>query len=100
MNLGNALADQGTRASGADSLRLLTEAVTAYQAALEIFTRDTLPQDWARTQMNLGLTLVGQGTRASGADSLRLLTEAVAAYQAALEFVPATSSPNIGREPR
>ncbi|MDR4495743.1 MAG: tetratricopeptide repeat protein [Nitrospirales bacterium] len=93
MNLGLALATQGTRVSGADSLRLLTEAVAAYQAALEIFTRDSFPQDWARTQMNLGLALATQGTRTSGADSLRLLTEAVAAYQAALEIFTRDSFP-------
>ena len=84
-NLGIALWDQGTRASGAESQRLLAEAVTAYRAALEVYTRTTLPQGWAMTQVGLGNALLDQGTPVTGAESQRLLAEAVTAYRAALE---------------
>src|SRR5207247_5838419 len=75
-NLGNALEEQGTRAAGAESLRLLREAVAACREALKVRTRDQLPEKWAMTQYNLGNALTEQGTRASGVESLRLLGEA------------------------
>ena len=57
-----------------------------YRAALEVYTREQLPQDWAMTQNNLGATLRNQGQRAGGAEGQRLLAEAVAAYRATLEI--------------
>jgi hypothetical protein len=44
MNLGNALQTLGERESGAARLE---EAVAAYRAALEEWTRDRVPLDWA-----------------------------------------------------
>ena len=35
----------------------------AYNQALEVYTRETLPQDWAMTQNNLGIALKDQGIR-------------------------------------
>jgi predicted LPLAT superfamily acyltransferase len=78
-NLGNALWTLGARESGTQHL---TEAVAAYRAALEEYTRERVPLDWATTQNNLGNTLWTLGERESGTQHL---TEAVAAYRAALQ---------------
>jgi hypothetical protein len=59
--------------------------VAAYRLALEVRTREALPQDWAMTQMNLGNALAEQGTRTEGEAGRKLLAEAVAAYRASLE---------------
>jgi hypothetical protein len=50
MYLGNALAILGARESGTARL---DEAVIAYRNALEEYTRDRVPLDWAITQANL-----------------------------------------------
>jgi len=63
----------------------VTQAVTAYRAALEVYTREELPQDWAMTQNDLVNALAHQGKRTSGEESQRLLAQAVTAYRAALE---------------
>ncbi len=63
----------------------LREAITAYLAALEVSTRDDLPQDRAGTQNNLGVALMDQGERTEGEEGNRLLSQAVSAYRAALE---------------
>ena len=78
-NLGNALRTLGERESGTARLE---EAVAAYRAALEEWTRERVPLDWAMTQNNLGTALWTLGERESGTARLE---EAVAAYRAALE---------------
>ncbi|MGF1641188.1 MAG: tetratricopeptide repeat protein [Rhodospirillales bacterium] len=60
----------------------LEEAVVAYRAALQEWTRERVPLAWAATQNNLGNVLRSLGDRESGTDRLE---EAVAAYRAALE---------------
>jgi tetratricopeptide (TPR) repeat protein len=60
----------------------LREAVAAYRAALEEFTQERMPLDWATTQNNMATALRALGTRESGTERL---VEAVAAYRAALE---------------
>ena len=65
-----------------DATRHLTEAVTAFHAALEERTRDRVPLEWAATQDNLGVALARLGEREVGTGHL---TEAVAAFHAALE---------------
>jgi hypothetical protein len=37
-------------------VRLLGQAVEAYLAALQVYTREALPQQWAGTQNNLART--------------------------------------------
>ncbi len=54
----------------------------AYRAALEEWTRDRVPLQWAMTQNNLGTALQTLGARESGTARLE---EAVMAYRAALE---------------
>ena len=41
----------------------LTDAITAYRNALEVYTRERLPQVWAAVQTNLGNALQAQGLR-------------------------------------
>jgi exonuclease VII small subunit len=78
-SLGIALRTLGARESGTARLE---EAVAAYRAALQEWTRERVPLDWAMTQNNLGLALWTLGERESGTARLE---EAVAAYRAALE---------------
>ena len=84
-DLGAALSQQGTRTGGAEGAGLLGQAVAAYGAALEVWTRDAHPVQWAGTHNNLGTALSDQGTRTGGAEGAALLGQAVAAYSAALE---------------
>ncbi|MEM8570859.1 MAG: tetratricopeptide repeat protein [Pseudomonadota bacterium] len=78
-NLGAALQTLGERESGAARLE---EAIVAYRAALEEYSRDRVPLDWAATQNNLGIALRSLGARESGTARLE---EAVLAFRAALE---------------
>ena len=57
-NLGNALWTLGERESGTARLE---EAVAAYRAALQEWTRERVPLDWATTQNNLGNALSDAG---------------------------------------
>ncbi|MEM0908604.1 MAG: helix-turn-helix transcriptional regulator [Pseudomonadota bacterium] len=77
--LGTALATLGERESGTARLE---DAVSAYRLALEEFTRERVPLDWARTQMNLGVVLSYLGAREAGTSRLE---EAVTVYQLALQ---------------
>jgi hypothetical protein len=68
----------GSRESGTARLE---EAIVAYRAALEEWTRDRVPLEWARTQMNLGAALRALGSRESGTARL---AEAVTAFDLCL----------------
>ena len=57
-NLGNALLEMGRRKGDAERLE---EAVAAYRAALEEYTREGSPAEWAMTQNNLGNALLPSG---------------------------------------
>ena len=70
---GNALWALGERESGNERLE---EAVAAYRAALEGFTRDQVPLDWAVTQNNLGTALSTLGRRERGTARLEEATTA------------------------
>ena len=59
----------------------LEQAVEAYRAALEEYTRERVTLQWARTQNNLGNALAVLGERESGPARLE---QAVAAYRAVL----------------
>lgn len=78
-DLGNALAILGERESGKDKL---SEAVNAYQKALEDRSRDKVPQDWAATQTNIGTVHVMIADRESCMTSLQV---AIHAFRTALE---------------
>ncbi len=104
-NLGTVLSDLGTRTGGEEGAKLLAQAVTAYENALEVRTRAQLPQDWAMTQNNLGTVLSGLGTRTGGEAGAALLGQAVVAYQNALQVYSIENLPidwarahyNLGR---
>ncbi|QLH41082.1 MAG: tetratricopeptide repeat protein [Defluviicoccus sp.] len=78
-NLSNTLFRLGERESGTARLE---DAVAAYRAALQEYTRERVPLQWAATQNNLGIALATLGERES--DTARL-EDAVAAYRAALQ---------------
>jgi Tetratricopeptide repeat len=61
-----ALGVLGERESGTGKL---TEAVAAFRSALEEWTRERVPLDWAMTQMNLGNALFRLGEHESGTGS-------------------------------
>ncbi len=78
-HLGIALWTLGERESGTARLE---EAVAAFRAALQEYTRERVPLQWAMTQTNLGNALRTLGERESGPARLE---EAVAAYREALK---------------
>ena len=47
----------GLRGEGPRAAELLQQAVEAFRSALQVRTREQLPQDWAMTQNNLGIAL-------------------------------------------
>ena len=60
MNLGTALRALGERERGTARLE---EAITAYRAALEEWTRDRVPLQWAMSTGNQGVALMLLGER-------------------------------------
>jgi tetratricopeptide (TPR) repeat protein len=66
-------------------VKWLRRSIDEGRKALEQFTRDRLPMEWARAQNNLGIAFTLIGRRESGTSHLE---EAVAAYRAALEEYP------------
>ncbi len=77
-DLGNALAELAMLESSAARFE---EAAAAFRATLEIYNRETKPQDWAAVQHGLGLVLHTLGRQEKGTVKLR---EAAASYRAAL----------------
>ena len=85
-NLGIALGDLAGRSEGAQAYQyLLQQAVDAYRNALQVYTREQLPQDWASTQNNLGIPLVDLAGCSEGAQAAQYLQQAVDAYRNALQ---------------
>ena len=84
---------QAARTEGTKGAELLAQAVSAYRSALEVRTREQLPQDWAQTQSNLGNALRHQADRTEGPKGAELLAQAVAAYQSALDVYSAEAFP-------
>jgi tetratricopeptide (TPR) repeat protein len=80
-NLGNALWRLGERESGTERLE---QAVEAFRLALEEYTRERVPLDWAQTQNNLGIVLTALGERRH---SITLLRQTEAAIQSAYAVV-------------
>jgi tetratricopeptide (TPR) repeat protein len=61
------------------------QAVAAFQSALQVYTKASLPQNWAQTQSNLGIALDSEGQLAQGDAAKALFAQAVQAYRSALE---------------
>jgi hypothetical protein len=62
-------------------------AVTCFRAALELYSRNRTPNDWAVAQANLGLALYRQAELAQGLLRADLQRQSAAAYRAALEII-------------
>lgn len=80
-------ADQGTRTGGSQGDDLLAQAVAAYRGALEVYSREQRPQDWATIQYDLGIALHAEGLRTGGIQGAERLAQAVAAFRSALEVI-------------
>ena len=65
--------------------RSLKQAVAAFRSALQVRTREQLPQDWAATQNNLGTALDNLAGRSEGPQAVAYLEQAVAAFRSALQ---------------
>jgi hypothetical protein len=78
-NLGNALEILGQRKSGTETLE---NAVAAYGAALEEWTRERVPLEFAATHMNLSNALEALAERQKSA---KLMEEAVLSMRDAVE---------------
>jgi len=92
-NLGIVLKDLGERVSGEQGAQYLEQAVAAYRAALEVRTREQLPQDWAMTQNNLGTVLSVLGERARGEQGAQYLQQSVASFENALSIFTLKAAP-------
>jgi tetratricopeptide (TPR) repeat protein len=82
MNLGNALWALGERESGTARLE---QAVAAYRTALEEWTCERVPLNWAGTQKNLGTVLQTLGARENDTAKLEA---AVAAFDEVISANP------------
>ena len=69
------------------------EAMTAYHAALGVWTREAHPSGWATAQNNIGNLLVVQAGETDGREGVRMLEAAVAAYRGAVEVWTAEAYP-------
>ena len=67
-----------------DSPPHLDQAVAAFNKALEVYTREEEPLEWAETQTKLGIAL---GRLGFSKDSSPHLDQAVEAFDKALEVV-------------
>ncbi|OJH36743.1 tetratricopeptide repeat protein [Cystobacter ferrugineus] len=67
----------------------LRQAIAAYQSALEVWTRESSPDDWAMVHNNLGVAFLELPT-GNREENLR---QAIAAYQSALEVWTREFSP-------
>ena len=76
-NLGNAYCDS-IRGERADNIEL---AIASFELALQVYTRDAFPEDWAMTQNNLGAAY-SHRIRGERADNIEL---AIASYELALQ---------------
>jgi hypothetical protein len=56
-SLGDALAEQAIRSEDVKAMELLDQAVAAYRGALEVVTREQLPEQWAEVEESLGRAL-------------------------------------------
>ena len=79
LSLGDALLALGQRESGTERLE---RAIDAYHGALEQYTRERAPLEWAATQHSLGGALQTLGARESGTERLE---QAVDAYRASIQ---------------
>ena len=78
---------------GAQASQYLQQAVDAYHNALQVRTREQLPQDWAATQNNLGNALRDLAERSEGAQASQYLQQAFDAFHSALNVYSESGFP-------
>ena len=71
----------------------LKDAIETQNRALEVYSKDTTPMQWAMTQYNLGIALRTLGSQQSGKEGVARLNEAITAFQNALEVYTKDSAP-------
>lgn len=87
-NLGAALANQAVLAEGEERVALLGQAVEAYRAVLEVFTRQAAPTDWAKAQNSLAVLHLNRALSLEEEDkkaALQALQEAHVCVTSSLE---------------
>jgi tetratricopeptide (TPR) repeat protein len=93
-NLGGILSEQAELVETTEQKRdLYQQMFKAYQAALEVYTQESTPNQWAKIQNNIGAAYQKLANLVEGNDRLDLLEQAVAACHAAQsarirEYVP------------
>jgi hypothetical protein len=80
-----------------DRAERLEEAVKAYHATLEVFSRDRAPRIWAMIQLNLEDVLLKFANQADGPSRMK---EALAADEAALSVIVAEKLNHEAEEAR
>ena len=63
-------------------MHALNDAVSAFCHALELYTREQMPQYWAGTENNLGNAHLELAERSDGTAGLQALNDAVSAFRA------------------
>ena len=87
-NLGAILSRKANFVNNQEEQRnLLNQTAQTHRTALTVYTKESTPLSWARTQFNLGSTLMDHAVRVKGEDRGKLLKEANEAYHAALEVL-------------
>lgn len=87
---GESLMEHGQLFPGLDAL---SESLAALEAALEIYTREDMPDAWAATLNHLGIALRIFGERRGGRAGARALEQSVTRFEAALEVYSRTYMP-------
>ena len=85
LNRAKALALLGTLSQPKEAHVYLQDAVKAYRAALQGYTKAEFPQDWAMTQANLGSALDDLGSRLDSKEGIRFIQESGKSYRDALQ---------------
>ena len=80
-NLAGALRILGERTGGPEGLAFLARAVAAHENALALFTKQDVPERWARITNNLANVLQIQGDRTGGSEGMAFLDRAILAYE-------------------
>ncbi|WP_353061940.1 hypothetical protein RBB77_11550 [Tunturibacter psychrotolerans] len=101
IRLGNAEAALVSRSEGVAISQHEESARKAYQAALTVYTREQVPEDWAATQNNFGLALFNLAERSEGGlrppDTCAKRSTLTAMHY---RFIPASTYLKIGPGPR
>jgi tetratricopeptide (TPR) repeat protein len=73
--LGDVLAVEGAGTASEAGIELFSQAITAYQAALTVFTKDLFPQIWAETSGKIGVALFMSGQFSTAREQFTILLQ-------------------------